>query len=44
MLDQGTATWTSEKGFREGEVVLRLVEEDGFVENWVGQGVQAPVD
>ena len=44
MLDERAATGTRGERFGEGEVVLRLVEQDFFVQHRVRQRVHAPRD
>ncbi len=44
ILNQGPTSRAREQRFGEREVVLRLVEEDGFVQDRVGEGIQAPRD
>ncbi len=44
ILNEGATSRTREQRFGEGEVVLRLVEEDRFVQHGVGERVQAPRD
>ena len=44
ILDQAPTSRTREEGFREREMVLWLVEEDGFVQDRVGERIQPPRD
>lgn len=44
ILDQRPPSRAREQRFREREMVLRLVEEDGFVQHRVGERVHAPRD
>ncbi|RFU29575.1 hypothetical protein B7463_g6761, partial [Scytalidium lignicola] len=43
MLDEGAATRTRHQGFGEGQVVLGRLEGDAFVQQGIGDGVEAPV-
>lgn len=42
ILDQRASSRTRDERLGEEQVVFWLVEEDGFVEHWVSDGVHTP--